>query len=697
MGFDINFGDIQQANPFAAFNQGQEVAQKRRQDQARQAAGNVFATDPDQAAQILASSGDLGGAAEIQKIGASRKAAASRAKAAQLYSAGNVKGAQNEALSSGDSEFLTSIKGLSDEEATAAKERAQNIASVAYGLSKLPYEQRKAQIAGLAQHPEMTSALGLKPEDLAKFDPTDEAIGAVVSHSLGLAKQIELAKPIEMDPTKNYFVNDLAGGGGQSPGAAPQAAAATPASTPAAPTGAVYGQVAQIAQQSGAKPEEVSYLQRLAQVESSGKPDAQNGSSTGVFQFHPDTFRGLGGRDIHSVPEQTAAALAMSRHDRQNLQQIGVEPTDANVYIMHQQGAGGGRALLTADPNANAVQVLTPVYGSSATAQKAIVNNGGSLDMTAGQFTNMWRQRWSAQPQAPSTGATPTPPSMPGYHLVQQGGQQWKSDGKGVLINTATGDRKKDPSFQDGGPGAVDQNIVKGLLEGRIMPPTQKAAASDYWQAQLQAAAAQDPKFDMVDFGARAKTRADFTSGKSAQNITALNTVIGHLDHLDRTIDGLGNTGPGGALNFGPFNAVNNSLARGIAHQAGTDQRYKDFETAKTAVANELTRVFRGTGGAEADIQGWMKQLEGAGSPEALHGVVRSMAELINSRVEALGEQYGQGMGTTKDPLTLLTSDKAKSFQRLMGHEPQAATPAAKGGKAAHQMSDAELKAALGL
>jgi hypothetical protein len=66
---------------------------------------------------------------------------------------------------------------------------------------------------------------------------------------------------------------------------------------------------------------------------------------------------------------------------------------------------------------------------------------------------------------------------------------------------------------------------------------------------------AQDPTFDGVNFQARAKTRSDFTSGKSAQNITALNTVVGHLDHLDRTIDGLGNSGPGGAANFGPLNA----------------------------------------------------------------------------------------------------------------------------------------------
>jgi hypothetical protein len=52
---------------------------------------------------------------------------------------------------------------------------------------------------------------------------------------------------------------------------------------------------------------------------------------------------------------------------------------------MHQQGPGGGRALLTAPPEVGAVAVLTPVYGNPKIAEDAIVRNGGTPDMTAGQ------------------------------------------------------------------------------------------------------------------------------------------------------------------------------------------------------------------------------------------------------------------------------------------------------------------------
>jgi lysozyme family protein len=288
--------------------------------------------------------------------------------------------------------------------------------------------------------------------------------------------------------------------------------------------------------------------------------------------------------------------------------------------------------------------------------REAWLNNLASTSPAAAKYARAWSKRnadlrsYIAQ-QGAAQPAAQDPNAPEGYHLVASG------------VSSAS---KAEAA------AAVDPNIVKGLLEGRIAPPTQKAAATPYWQAQLEAAASQDPTFDMVNYQARAKTRSDFTSGKSAQNITALNTVVGHLDTLDRAIDGLNNTD-----NLGPVNRLNNQLAHGLARASGTDQRVQKFETAKQAVATELTRVFRGTGGAEADIQGWQQKLDAAASPQSLHTVVQQMTELVNSRLEAIGEQYHQGMGLTKQPITLLTPDKQRAFQRLMGGQAQAApTPA---------------------
>lgn len=211
---------------------------------------------------------------------------------------------------------------------------------------------------------------------------------------------------------------------------------------------------------------------------------------------------------------------------------------------------------------------------------------------------------------------------------------------------------------------AAQAQTVKALSEGRLQFPSGMALSKPYWQQMLGLVGQYDPTFDQANPRSRATTRVDFTSGKSAQNITALNTVIGHLDDLDHSIDGLHNMGL----------PVANRVVNWAAGASGQDAAIKTFETAKTAVANELTRVFRGTGGAEADIQGWQKQLDAASSPESLRSVVHIMASLINSRLEALGEQYSQGMGRSSDPIRLLTPDKQAMFDRMRnGIAPQEA------------------------
>jgi hypothetical protein len=58
-----------------------------------------------------------------------------------------------------------------------------------------------------------------------------------------------------------------------------------------------------------------------------------------------------------------------------------------------------------------------------------------------------------------------------------------------------------------------------------------------------------DPGFDEVNYTSRSATRRDFTSGKAANNIRALNTAIGHFGHLEEQIGGTASHG------FTPLNA----------------------------------------------------------------------------------------------------------------------------------------------
>ena len=214
------------------------------------------------------------------------------------------------------------------------------------------------------------------------------------------------------------------------------------------------------------------------------------------------------------------------------------------------------------------------------------------------------------------------------------------------------------------------KNRVQAIIEGREPYPAMSRATD---AAKIRAAVHEaDPAFDAVNYKARQETRTKFTKGKGADNLTAFNTAIGHLGSLDKSIDNLNNSG---------FPAWNKYIANPIAEQF--DPKYqkglKEFQTARTAVADELTRAFRGSGGNVHDIIQWENAINAADSPVALKAAVRAAAELLNSRISSIGDEYNRGMGTTKDPLELLNPKAAAAFQRMLeGSKPGAAPEGSK-------------------
>jgi hypothetical protein len=215
--------------------------------------------------------------------------------------------------------------------------------------------------------------------------------------------------------------------------------------------------------------------------------------------------------------------------------------------------------------------------------------------------------------------------------------------------------------------GPTQQAQVKALAEGRMAFPAGFALKSPYWQQMISAVSQYDPNFDAVNYNARAKTRNDFTSGKSAQNIKSLNTAIGHLGTLDSQIGGTASH----ALT--PLNYLQNQAAQ-LTGSAGPTQ----FKQTASALASELTAVFRGQGGAEADVKRYLEELDPNASLEQKKAAVKNITELLASRTAAIGDQYNQGMGTTADPLTLLNSHAQQVLSTLRGSPPaQSAHPAA--------------------
>lgn len=195
---------------------------------------------------------------------------------------------------------------------------------------------------------------------------------------------------------------------------------------------------------------------------------------------------------------------------------------------------------------------------------------------------------------------------------------------------------------------------VRALAEGRMAFPSGFAASKPYWQGMLQSVMQYDPSADATNLPTRSATRKDFTSGKSAISINAMNTVLGHLESLSDNADALKNS----------WSPAWNSVANAVVNQTG-DPRIKQFDTTKKAVVDELTRVWRGAGGSEGDIKTWSEQINSANSPAQLHGVIHQMGELLHSKINSMGEQYKQGMGTSETPIRLLTPQSQKVLDKL--------------------------------
>jgi hypothetical protein len=673
-----------------ALQAGQQAGMTQRRNAAAVQAGGFMANgDYKGAASALYGAGDIAGGSAIAQAGYTQKSEADklvRQQAVQAkISSNDIAGAY--AAAGTDKDLIEAL----DKVSAHAKETTAQTAAALQALKDpttgqwLPPDQARAKYQQIKP---TLIARGLPQAQLDAFDPTPENLQAMQSQVLGLDKQLELAKPVVVgkdlvNPQTGAAVyrgpnyekvgpgETLLNVGGPSGAGGPAAPTGAPgpqmthAEAPV-PTGGVYDQVAQLAAAKGAKPEEVAYLQRLAHVESHGDPAAQNGRSTGVFQFHPDTFAANGGKDITDVGQQTSAALNLSRHDRAKLQAMGVEPSDANAYIMHQQGPGGGPALLSAPPEVNAVAALTPVYGGNAKlAERAIVGNGGTPDMTAGQFVDMWRQRWAngGRPAAagggqavaaPAATAAPTAPAG-GPQVVFRGAPAWRSDGKGFLRNDATGDIKPDPSAADA--VAFNADRVKGIIEGRVPVPTANRAATDpKWQADFNEAMRQDPTLDAANYGTRVKTRADFATGTAAKTKTALNTALGHAGDLYAQVDGLGGT---------PLPAIN-MVKNAVENQTG-DPRVKTFNLTKEALLHEAMKVFSGSQGSMTEFAQLAENLKVDDSPAQQRSVIKKLVGLLASKMDALGEQYKTGMGKELDQSQIMSPHAQSVFNKISG------------------------------
>ena len=228
------------------------------------------------------------------------------------------------------------------------------------------------------------------------------------------------------------------------------------------------------------------------------------------------------------------------------------------------------------------------------------------------------------------------------------------------------------------------QSAVKDYIGGKSMPTGNPRAG--FTQAVKMIAQKYGNDIGMpaddTNFTARRQMRNQLSNAAPNSlggHINVGNTAIGHLNDLSQKALELDNVGGWG---IAPLAHVINA-ARGIT----TDQSAK-IEALKGAAQHygqEITKFYAGSPGGEAERDRFLSTVNGAKSPQELAAVLETEAQLMRSRLGAIGSQIHGVLGdagAAEYPVIRPESEKAfgelsANVSRLRGNTPPASLAAA--------------------
>lgn len=176
------------------------------------------------------------------------------------------------------------------------------------------------------------------------------------------------------------------------------------------------------------------------------------------------------------------------------------------------------------------------------------------------------------------------------------------------------------------------QNLLKMIMAGDIAPPTMAQMRTPEMRPVLNQLARIG--FDATKWKTRNETRAAFSKGVEGRSVTSLDTVSSHLSDYMETVSRLAQH------DVKSFNRIENAVRDQFGGTA-----LADFDTTRTAVAEELAKVFQGAGTTtEAAKERWLKSLDDAKTPEQARVALGRINSLIRGRKEALFRQHDRGM-----------------------------------------------------
>jgi len=163
------------------------------------------------------------------------------------------------------------------------------------------------------------------------------------------------------------------------------------------------------------------------------------------------------------------------------------------------------------------------------------------------------------------------------------------------------------------------------------------------------------PDFNMQNYATQLGTMKDFTSGKTSQNITALNTSIGHLDQLYQAAN---------ALNNGNVQVLNH-VANSLGVQIG-ESPVATYAAIHNAVSGEVSKTFKGASATDQELQAMDKTFSPSQSPKQAKAALDATIRLFASRLDALNNQFrnGTGKNASERGIMLISPESQAVLQR---------------------------------
>lgn len=367
--------------------------------------------------------------------------------------------------------------------------------------------------------------------------------------------------------------------------------------------------------------------------------------------------------------------------------------TDIENQNMGWGGFGGNQSASTGTPAVTNPQTTAAAGSGNPMAMPASQLTGGAPAQTQAPSTaggiNLQGSANDPNPMPPDNtkGLTPPPPivdytkpvDLPPPGQVSRGEQV-----SGVTLNT---------DYLRTLPPLI-QGQVQGIANGTMKPPQGMGSTAIMFRQKLLAAVKEyDPSFDETTYGQRqaAATALNNPASKVGQQIISMNRLAQHMDKLDKSIDALPNLHGSDAdvpMNEkGPplLTGVENSVHRMEANASGGKEAaaYSTFEENKKAVVDEMTRLWRGTGGSAADIASRSKELDSANTPEQLHAAMAAAVGLIHGQVDPIQDNMDRVLGPhSRDimaPKTRAIFDRLEARQNPQANGQGQAAPIDKG------------------